>query len=74
MENNEEYKITKIIKLSVSFPKLIIYLINNDIIILKSNNDIDLYDLNNDNNITIFKDETNDIMKFQNNNLVYITE
>ena len=47
---------------------------NNNIIILKSNNDIDSYDLNNDYNISIFKDETNDIMKFQNNNLVYITE
>lgn len=74
LENNEEYKITKIINLGDSFAKSIIYLMNKNIIILKSNNDIDSYDLNNDNKKKIFKDETNDIMKFNNNDLVYITE
>ena len=74
LENNQKYEITKIIQLGVSFAKSIIYLMNNNIIIFKSNNDIDLYDLNNDNNITILKDETNNIMKFHNNNLVYITK
>ena len=74
LENNQKYEITKIIQLGVSFAKSIIYLMNNNIIIFKSNNDIDLYDLNNDNNITILKDEINNIMKFHNNNIVYITK
>ena len=72
-QNNIKYKIIKTINLGVSYAKSILNLMNNNIIILKSNNDIDSYDLNNDNNITIYKDETNDIMKFHNNNLVYIT-